>query len=701
MNIDRNQVFNLMDTNGRRSDVINALNIYLSFLNEENKKDNFNWSAYPNSLCQFYFYKNAIEASPDVFSEHPSFDKIYNEISAELEMYDNGLKEPLITKLSNTDLRSELDKNVEARARHYSSNLCKLGFVTSDRRITSSGKNFLNIDFKKDELESLLPLTYTNIVMFRQLLKLKIFSKKDSLNKRSFYSPFCTALYLLLQEKHTIDDRKFTTIVQSLNPYYPNKNLESIIEEYDANNGNIAKIDIKIPTNFQSNELLSFDVFSKDIKNFKSSKVEKVYYDFYKALFLFNYNQNQDNLDNLINVICSSEGKDKLKKAFNFGLPIFNLDSNNISYDVNTFIVMNEGNDFLTDVDFNKNFYTYYSKSKYYDMVREYSDTTKRMLSATGLFRFDKSLPTLSYKDILKSIFSLEYLKSNAFGEMTENEYKLYEGNENTDCIFNTSSSISEFLGLSKDNVDNKIADIEKIYGVEKDELVGKVKDKTNSDFINHIRTKYPKEKTLEILRLFSDRSNDKVIKQIVNPDASVPTIYEYITAIAWYYISDKPMNLFDSMNLTLNAEFEPILHAAGGDGDIVAQYDDSVVMLEVTLMDKNAQKRGELEPVLRHSTNLKSKNMGKETITFFISDELDSSTVITWRLAILAPREAANSIMVSNIMIMAFTKDELCKFIEKNISSSKIINETQYGFSSGNLNPGWREIIVDRILAQ
>lgn len=78
-----NQVFNLMDTNGRRSDVINALNIYLTFLDEKNKDKDFKWAAFPNNLVQFEFYKNAISQSPDVFENHPKYDFIIDKLQYE------------------------------------------------------------------------------------------------------------------------------------------------------------------------------------------------------------------------------------------------------------------------------------------------------------------------------------------------------------------------------------------------------------------------------------------------------------------------------------------------------------------------------------------------------------------------------------------------------------------------------------------
>ena len=69
-----NQVFNLMDTNGRRNDVINAIQGYISILEEVTVKKKRTWGNLPNSLAQFEFYQKAIEQSPDVFRQHGPYD---------------------------------------------------------------------------------------------------------------------------------------------------------------------------------------------------------------------------------------------------------------------------------------------------------------------------------------------------------------------------------------------------------------------------------------------------------------------------------------------------------------------------------------------------------------------------------------------------------------------------------------------------
>ena len=76
MRVSENQVFNLMDTNGRRNDVIYALQGYLEILDYVMNVKRMKWKSLPESLAQLEFYKQAIEFSPDVFKKHDKFDKV-------------------------------------------------------------------------------------------------------------------------------------------------------------------------------------------------------------------------------------------------------------------------------------------------------------------------------------------------------------------------------------------------------------------------------------------------------------------------------------------------------------------------------------------------------------------------------------------------------------------------------------------------
>ena len=71
----------------------------------------------------------------------------------------------------------------------------------------------------------------------------------------------------------------------------------------------------------------------------------------------------------------------------------------------------------------------------------------------------------------------------------------------------------------------------------------------------------------------FISRRNDKKVQELVTDNALVPTIFEYILAIAWYYISDKKFQLRKSMQLTFSSDNLPLSHASGNKRDIEIEY--------------------------------------------------------------------------------------------------------------------------------
>ena len=698
MEVGYGKVFNLMDTNGRRGDVINALNLYLNLLKEGYESDSeYEWTVFPKSLNQYLFYQKAIEESPDVFVDHPQFDSFKNKYEPEINLFISGSKKPLIEKITESD-RKVLDVAIESRARHYSSNLCKLGFITTSRKITPAGFMFLDKNIVKDKFESILPLTSTNISLIRQLMKLRIFSAEEN-GTRKYYSPFLFGLYLLLTHDN-ITATDFRFLIQSTSPY-SGKTPDELINEYFNNTG-YAPIDISYPSDLLTNGRLSWTVFEKHFKNSKSAKAIEAYWKFYNALYDFKEFANDSNYSKLLNTIRNPKWSDKIKKAFGFGKPIFDFGEQSTILDTSFFLELNKDNDLISSAmnDFNKVMYKRFIESKYFDMALEYSDTTKRMFSATGLFKFDKGLSKLAYKDLLSEIFEIKYLQDNIFGTCTNEDYLIYEGNDDENTYYSSVHSLLEIMEFDQEETQEVIGQIESTFGTSIENVTEIIRDKTNKDFVEHINQKYPKDKVLELMKMFEDRANDAAIKEYVNPEATVPTIYEYITALAWYYLSEEKINVYDSLNLTLNADFEPVLHAGGGDGDIIVKEKDRVTMLEVTLMNRSSQGRGEMEPVLRHSTNLKAKYSELETMTFFIACELDTNTVNIWRYILTQEQIATlNSAVVSGIIIMSFTNSEICKFIEKNITSNLIIEKTKQSFVNGVPEPGWRDKIVNSLI--
>lgn len=697
MVIKNGQIFNFMDTNGRRSDVLNALKIYLEILEE--LKINYpaeKWGKYPSSLLQFLFYKKALEKSKGTFETHKNYDRLIEELGADYQAFLD--KDSLWINNHLANVAKNLDQGAEKRARHYTSTLVKLGLSTAERTITEAGYAYLNGLIVRDGLEELLPLDNINIVLLRQLAKLKIFSTSNE-GKRQYYAPFNMALVLLLSEE-TVDKNTFDFIVQRLTPYSSDEIKDTICQgaiSFAELKKQIDCIDIILPKELEGKK----DIEYKDFKNiFKGSKnndqISKIYYTFYCALKNFRENKNEKTYIDLQNSL-----NEKINKAFGGGKAVFATGSKNKRYSLEQFWDQNQNHPLLASDDYICAFYTAYIESKQIDGIKEYSDTTTRLLSATGLFQF-QNLPELSYREILSMIFDIDQLREGIFGEITEDDYTSYEIIEN--CYLGKSTSLGSILNYSDEDISFITNTIEKFLGVgTTEEAKGILNARKSANFIAHINKKYPKEKIMELLPLFSNRKNDGRIKVEVNDAADVPTIYEYIIGIAWYYISNREFDLYNSLNLTLNADFEPVLHAGGGTGDIIIHYDEIAVMLEVTLMNKYAQKRGEWEPVLRHSLNLKAQNEPKETITFFIADELDYNTINIWRAVAAVSLESTQAhTKVNGVVIMPFTNKEILLFLKRNIYYQEIIKVVKNSFATVPkiTDTAWQDKIMSDLIS-
>lgn len=678
MVIGEHQIFNLMDTNGRRSDVLNALKVYLEILEElKAEYPTESWSCYPASVAQFRFYEKALDKSREVFKVHRNYDQFLSDLG---DGYDAFLrKDPRWIAQNLPHMARMLDEAIEKRARHYTSNLVKMGFTDAQRNITQAGYSYLRGLLQPDMVESILPLDTVNLALLRQLLKLKVFSQPDQNGQRQYYAPFLMALSLLL-DGTPIDRQSFELVVQGLGPYSSVQVKDAVqagagAEELETL---IRSRQVPMPQAMLSEEVLGFECFRSHFKSSKNSQstVGK-YYAFYLALEQFRRDPSPGCYQQLL--ACLETDGELLQKAFGFGKAVFQTGTRGSRYDLDTFLEKNRLHPLLTAPHYNQVVYATFFTSKWIDGIREYSDTTVRLLSATGLFKF-KNLPELAFPDILQLIFDPLQLREQIFGTMSEQDFLQYEQAEN--CYFVQSHSLLEILGYSAQRCQMVSQSIQALLGVStsnaaKDLLLSK----KSADFLTYIRTHYPRERVISLLPLFSDRSNDSKIKSAVNDAATVPTIYEYLIGIAWFYLSGEDFDLYTSLNLTLNADFEPVVHAGGGEGDIVIRYDDMTVMLEVTLMNKQAQKRGEWEPVLRHALNLKAAS-DRETYTFFIADELDYNTINIWRAVAAVPLESTNTHQpVSGVVIMPFTNAQILSFLQRGVSRGQIIRSVQSSF--------------------
>lgn len=598
------------------------------------------------------------------------------------------------TVLAETNLfqRREEDKEKRAqRGRTLTNVLLKAGFVDSSRKITEIGKDWLNSNIAmNDAFENLLNISSDNLLFFRQWVKLRLYGT----DKESYFHPFLFMLYIL-SKYDRIPKYQLLTIVHSIRTDYDDDKLQEIANAYGlVSNGSISFDDYFIKYVDSDEESINFseisdllsggnideEKFGMYFPNRKSTTKVRLYKKFVENLIKFRRTPSNENMINLIDISKDSS----IKKAFGFGKTPF-LYKNAKSYGLKDFLRQNKKNPLLSgDI---TNVYKTFKSSKKYNLISEYSDMTRRLTSLSGVISFDNGLVSLPLRSLFKVFFDRFSISLSGSGGYTEYE-------EEINSPFFRDISFLNFFGISN-------YEIEKLISNKEIESADDVRKKEYTRFKDMTERRFPKDKVVDLLSDFINR-NDKKIQDEVTDSATVPDIFEYILGIAWYYISGDKVNILKAYNMSLDADFLPLGHAAGYQGDIELSYSDRTVLLEATLMTANVQKRGEMEPVIRHTTNLTIDNDVK-TQTIFIANELDQNVLNIFKATSYTQLNHSNKDeSCDGINIFAMSINELISILSKNINDSKILSCINDDFDRDPtvVKNNWRESTITKIIS-
>ena len=130
----------------------------------------------------------------------------------------------------------------------------------------------------------------------------------------------------------------------------------------------------------------------------------------------------------------------------------------------------------------------------------------------------------------------------------------------------------------------------------------------------------------------------------------------------------------------------------------------DSIIANCYTI--SNSQKRGEWEPVLRHSVNLKVEEemsgSQRQVTTFFIADEFDANTINIWKAIAAVPMQSSieREIYTDNVVIMPINSDELCVLMDQADKYNEIIKNVHALFEveKRNFDLNWREDFMTKM---
>lgn len=529
------------------------------------------------------------------------------------------------------------------RARTVTSMLYKIGFCDSMRNVSSVGSLLIGQErLQRTELEDIFDISDDSMIFLKQLLKFRVY---DSVGQSYFY-PF-RILLKLLTIYDNIPKLDLMVIVHSVEPNWSQQKIEDIINSYSS----VATRQIDFKT-FYKNKFFSLRNTRNnndfEFRNRKSGSMNQKYEKFLMSIERYSEDKTESNLKEMLKLSKDSA----IKKAFGYGTYPFNIgsykDVNNLTQE--EFEAKNQENKLLHGSLLDK--HEIFIDSKNFDLIKEYSDLTMRLMNCTGIITIDSTIVNVTYKEIFESfIDNIDLCGKDSFVEYDKINSTFYK-NHPLDLILNNQKvnveSIITTLGCKSVN------DLKEV-----------IRNKKTTQFEEFVQKRFPINYIIDILQKISNREDDKV-QQMVTTEASVPTIYEYVLGIAWYYISEKKVDLLSALNLQLDGSFLPLSHAPGGMPDMQFHQGDICVNIEATLSENYSQERMEVIPILTHTKGSVEKT-GKRNLTIFVANNFSLNCLLY--LDVLF-----NDQLHHEAALLPWTTEQIIKFLKKQTIADDII---------------------------
>lgn len=508
-------------------------------------------------------------------------------------------------------------------AREKTSGLVDIGLIDDGRHLTNVGISLLEIcnanDFSSDNFFEIPKDSY---IYLKQLLKTS--SSIDGNTVR----PFIVLLYVLSR----VDELSLDEFTYLLPLCTSSENTQNVIDGINSIRMGMSTIDSFIldrlmnMENYQTALTLLLD---KDVDenllcevglNRKSRSYDKVYYPLYQQLYSAYVNNNRA----AFSQVYSATKDIKIGKWWRGYL--FNTVSEvaigrNPLGCINHTLFDSVTNETEFKIAFFKVMHLFKAKatlSDYLDLNRRYVKTTDVVLFEDDIVKLD-IVPKHFFNSVIDELYEQAYVETE----------ELYH-----DCAIN---NIALCLNINERAVINGVNAELGTTVTTIAEARAVLEDNRYARLQHLIDTKFTDTQILTLLDCF-ERRNDTDIRSMVTDNADVPTIFEYVLAILWYKVSERQGKILDYMKLSLDADLLPKTHAAGGEADIVYEYEATehypahTLLIEATLADSTNQRRMEMEPVSRHLGQHLIRTRNMDSYCVFATNFLNINVISDFR---------------------------------------------------------------------
>lgn len=517
-------------------------------------------------------------------------------------------------------------KNKPKDAREKTSGLVEIGLITQDRHLTESGRKLLNISLEGNfDDDNAFQIQKDSMIFTQQLLK------TSSVVAGYTVRPLVVLVYVL-SKLETLSFQEFMYLLPLCINQGTTQEILGHIQKLRSGQETIEDIIfnrlIEIDNYQQAQTMFLKNTVTENLiceigLNRKSRKYDKSYYFLYLALknvFLDKDISKVPMLYQATRGISSTSGKHWLTLLFN------KFSEKNIianpEESLNDCIFSSVQN----ETDLKKAFFKVMHVNKTKATLYDYFDLNRRYFKLTDLILFhdDKVEFDLIPKSFFVPIADCLYLSA----------FESHNDLDKVTCL----EQISPCLTINESAI---LDGINQELGTNANNLVSAreiIKNERLRRFNLLIDRLFTDDKIQDLLTAFQTR-DDSFVQETVTDNADVPTIFEYILGILWYKVSERKGNVLEYMKLSLDADLLPKTHAAGGEADIVYEYEASdyypqhCLLIEATLADATNQRRMEMEPVSRHLGDYLIRTRNNNSYCIFATNHLDPNVISDFRL--------------------------------------------------------------------
>lgn len=582
-------------------------------------------------------------------------------------------------------------------ARQKTSGLVEIGVIDKERKITEIGYKIIEIIKNNDfESDNIFNIHKDSFIYLKQLLKMQ----KTGINME--VKPFIVLIYLLSNLEYLNRD-EFTYLLPLCLKNCEAKDMlitikmlrekEITIEDIIKNRMNSMKNYQEALEFMNNNDIDTLEKFAKVDMNRKSKEYSKDLFEFYKYLLEVSQRElNEDDLNKIIEFIRIQSNKNS--KVAKYWKDYFGYSTKAIFTDewkeyIKTTRIFNAKD----KIEFNTEFFRIMHTAKWKATLEDYADLNRRYFSLTDIILFKDNrveldiLPRYYFLNIAEELLNTKFLNTKEYKEYIEKDIKF---EEIYDCLdININDIITQ---IRVDYPESKIS---------LDNVKEFIQDERKKRFEELIEKRFKKENLIELFRNI-ENDNRKEVEEYLDCEATIPTILEYVLAIAWYRISDKQGNILDFMKLSLDANLLPKNHAGGGTADIIYHYyrneiyDEHDLLLEATLTDSTSQRKAEMEPVSRHLIRNKQEYDNETSYAVFVANILNEEVLSDFRGRRTHWYKGKNDEAKQGLKIIPLSINDIIKILEKNLNYKQLYELFENAYNDTKTNDlEWYDILI------